>query len=83
VADLAAQKWGEMRHDIREVRAAVEKELFSRQDEIEKEALELYRKSPRRARKFLTDYTNHWLQKLTVRYWKLGDELWSKYTGKF
>lgn len=83
VADLSAQKWGEMRHDVRKVWEEAQKTLLSGQKEIEQKALELYRKNPRRARRFLTEYTNRWLKKLTGRYWKLGDELWSKYTGKF
>jgi len=83
VADLSAQKWGAMRRDVAEVWRAFEEEVFARQDDVESRALTLYRKSPRKARRFLTEYSNHWMKRLEDAYWKLGDDLWSKYTGKF
>ena len=83
VADLSAQKWGDMRHDVDNVRKALEEEVFNKQKEIEAQALELYKKNPKKARKFLTEYSNGWMNRLVKAYWKLGDDLWSKYTGKF
>lgn len=83
VADLAAQKWGHMRKDVEQVYQAFEKEAFDKQKEIEEKALALYKKNPRKARRFLTEYSNQWMNKLVAAYWKLGDDLWSKYTGKF
>jgi dipeptidase len=83
VADLSAQKWGHMRHDVAKVWKAFEEEAFAKQKEIEEEALALYKKNPKKARKFLTRYSNDWMNKLVNAYWKLGDDLWSKYTGKF
>jgi dipeptidase len=83
VADLAAQKWGHMRHDVAKVWKAFEEEAFAKQKEIEEKALALYKKNPGKARKFLTQYSNDWMNKLVKAYWKLGDDLWSKYTGKF
>lgn len=83
VSDLSAQKWGEMRHDVDKVRKAFEEEVFKNQEEIEAKALALYKKNPNKARAFLTDYSNGWMNRLTKAYWKLGDDLWSKYTGKF
>ncbi|MCP4217719.1 MAG: hypothetical protein GY765_23965 [bacterium] len=83
VADLSAQKWGEMRHDVAKVRDPLQKEILEKQVEIEKQALELYKKNPKKARKFLTEYTNNWLLRLEKAYWKLGDDIWTKYTGKF
>lgn len=83
VSDLSAQKWGEMRHDVDKVRKAFEEEVFNKQKEIEEKALALYKKDPKKARKFLTEYSNEWMNRLTKAYWKLGDDLWTKYTGKF
>jgi len=83
VSDLSAQKWGEMRHDVDKVRKAFEEEVFKNQEEIEAKALALYKKNPKKARAFLTDYSNGWMNRLTKAYWKLGDDLWSKYTGMF
>jgi len=83
VADLSAQKWGKMRHDVKKVRENFEKQVFKEQQQIEQKALQLYKKNPKKARKFLTEYSKKWMKKLVKAYWKLGDDLWSKYTGKF
>ncbi len=83
VADLAAQKWGHMRVDVQKVWKAFEDEAFAKQKEIEAKALALYKKNPRKARRFLTQYSNQWMNKLVAAYWTLGDDLWSKYTGAF
>ena len=83
VADLSAQKWGHMRHDVKKVWKDFEEKVFKKQKEIEEKALALYKKNPKKARKFLTQYSNDWMNKLVAAYWKLGDDLWSKYTGKF
>jgi dipeptidase len=83
VADLAAQKWGHMRHDVAKIYQEFEKEAFEKQNEIEAKALALYNKNPKKARRFLTQYSNSWMNRLVQRYWQLGDQLWSKYTGKF
>jgi dipeptidase len=83
VADLSAQKWGEMRHDVKKVWSVFEEEVLASQEKVEAEALRLYRQSPRRARRYLTEYSNKWMDRLVKAYWKLGDDLWSKYTGKF
>ncbi len=83
VADLAAQKWGYMRKDCKKVWSVYEKEAFDKQADIEKEALRLHKKSKKKASKYLNKYSNDWMNKLVKAYWKLGDDLWSKYTGKF
>jgi dipeptidase len=83
LADLSAQRWGDMRIDVEKTAKAFEDEAFARQKEIEEQALALYKKNPKKAREFLTKYTNGWLEKLVSAYWKLGDDLWTKWTGKF
>lgn len=83
VSDLAAQKWGHMRVDVAAVRDPFQTELFDKQKETEEKALELYKKDPKKVRLFLTDYTNATLIKMEELYWRLGDDLWTKYTGKF
>ena len=83
VADLSAQKWGHMRHDVAEVWKKYEEEVFKKQKGIEAKALELFKKSPKKARKYLTQYSKKWMNELVNAYWELGDKLWSKYTGKF
>ena len=72
-----------MRHDVKKVWKKFEEETLSKQKEIEEKALALYKKNPKKARKLLTQYSNEWMNKMVAAYWKLGDDLWSKYTGKF
>jgi dipeptidase len=83
VADLSAQKWGHMRDDVKAVWQKFETEALENQTNIENQALELYKKSPKKARQLLQQYSFDWLVKIEKAYWKLGDDLWSKYTGKF
>lgn len=83
VADLSAQKWGDMRHDVKAVRQQLEKEIFAEQAAFEERMVRLHERSPRRTRRELTRFSNQWMKRITAAYWKLGDDLWSKYTGKF
>ncbi len=80
---LAAQRWGDMHKDIDVVWNPWQEELFSNQVKIEKEAQDLLKQSPVKAKKYLTEYTNKWGDKVVNRAWKLGDELWTKYDEKF
>ena len=83
MSDLSAQKWGYMRVEVDSVRTGFEGDAFAKQSEIENKAAELYAKSPKKGRKYLTSYTNEFALKATTAYWDLGDFLWWKYTGKF
>ncbi len=83
VADLSAQKWGAMRVEVDSVRASFEQEALSGQEQVERKAVQLYRRNPREAVRYLTGYSNGFCRKVTAAYWELGDYLWSKYTGKF
>ena len=83
VADLSAQKWGHMRVEVDSVRVSFETEAFSEQGRIDREAVALYKKSPKKAGKFLTGYCTDFCERSTKAYWDLGDHLWVKYTGKF
>ena len=58
-------------------------ELFTNQEEIEKEVLKLLKSDPDKARAILTQYGKDWGNKVVKRAWKLGDELWTKYDEKF
>ena len=80
---LAAQRWGDMRKDVEAVWKPLQSELFAKQKEIEEKALALYKKSPKEAREFLTQYSMKWGEKVVKAAWKLGDDLWTKYDEKF
>jgi len=80
---LAAQRWGDMHKDIDEVWIPWQKELFEKQEEIDKKAQELLEKDREEAIEYLTNYTNEWGNKVVEKAWKLGDNLWTKYDEKF
>jgi len=81
---LAAQRWGDMRHDVDAVWNPMQKELFDNQPEIEKEALTLYKKNnPEKVINYLKQYSNDKANKVVDEAWKLGDFLWTKYDEKF
>jgi len=80
---LAAQRWGDMRHDVRAVWDPMQEELFANQKSFEEKVIDLLKADRNAAIKLMTDYTNEWGIKATERAWKLGDELWTKYDEKF
>lgn len=80
---LAAQRWGDMRYDVRAVWDPMQKEFFSNQKEIEAEALKLWKQDRTKAKEFLTDYCYRLQEKVVDRAWQLAEELWTKYDEKF
>ena len=80
---LAAQRWGDMRHDVKNVWMPIQAELFENQKSIENKALELLKSDPDEAKKHLTGYGIYWGNKVVEKAWELGDLLWTKYDEKF
>ncbi len=80
---LAAQRWGDMRHDVDKVWCPWQKNLFANQHQIEAEALALHQQNPKKARAFLTDYCIQVGDEVVKKCWELGDFLWTKYDEKF
>lgn len=80
---LAAQRWGDMRHDVSDVWGPMQKELFDNQSAFETETFELFKKDQQQAIKKLTGYSIYWGDKVAMRAWELGDFLWTKYDEKF
>lgn len=80
---LTSQRWGDMRHDVDAIWKPWQKEMFDNQKAVEAEAQKLYKKSPGKARKFLTEYTDKWGTKVVDKAWQIGDDLWTKYDEKF
>jgi dipeptidase len=80
---LAAQRWGDMRHDVTGVWAPMQAELFDSQIELEQKALKLLKQKRTEAQMLLTKYAIDWGNKVVARAWKLGDELWTNYDEKF
>lgn len=80
---LAAQRWYDMREDLARVWEPLQTQMFSEQAETDRQALELLKKDPRAAKKFLTAYSIGWGDKVVSEAWKLGDLLWTTYDEKF
>jgi dipeptidase len=81
---LAAQRWGDMRHDVDAVWIPMQQDLLDNQQVVEAEALSIYQKdNPFRTIEYLTEYTGSWGEKVVAKAWKLGDFLWSKYDELF
>lgn len=81
---LTAQRWGDMRWDVRNVWDPLQQELFDKQADIEREAQLLYSAGKKKKlNEFLTNYTIKWGDRVVEQAWKLGDELWTKYDELF
>jgi dipeptidase len=79
VATLAAQRWGEMRKDVAEVRDPLQEKLLADQEQVAREAERLLKVEPDDARAYLTKKTADACTEATRAYWNLGDLLWTKY----
>jgi len=80
---LSSQRWGDMRHDVAKVWGPMQKELFEAQINIDNHASRLEARNPKEAKRFLTDYTIQWGDKVVDEAIRLGDFLWTKYDEKF
>jgi len=81
---LAAQRWGDMRHDVNSVWDPWQEELFSAQKAFEEKALELHKNGKKEElNSYLTSYTMEWGEKVVMKAWDLGDLLWTRYDEKF
>ena len=80
---LAAQRWGEMRYDVRAVWDPWQAELFANQKVIEAEALELWSLDREKAKELLTVYCLELQADIVEQAWGLSEFLWTKYDEKF
>jgi dipeptidase len=84
VATLSAQRWGDMRQDVAEVRDPLQEKWLAAQAGIaEKAAAILEEKGPEKLQAFLTGKSLQACQEATQAYWNLGDLLWTKYDEKW
>ena len=81
VDNLLYLRWQDAAKDLRAARDPLELDFFNDQSKIDSKALELYRKSPRRAKRFLTDYTRKSMERIVKMYSDLWRLLISKYTN--
>jgi dipeptidase len=83
VSRLANFRWQDMSQDIEKVWKPIEDKAFADQAKFEEEALALYKKDPKKARELLTTYCQDIANRAVTAYWKLGEDLWLKYSGNF
>jgi len=83
VGTLAAHRWGDMRKDVAAVRNPMQTQMLRQIKELDKTAIKLYKKNPRAASKYLTEYVFKACKTVVETYWKLGDHLWNKYDEKW
>lgn len=83
VATLAAQRWGDMRHDVSAVRDPLQEKLLSNQKQVDERASELFPQDADAARVYLEEVTAEACAEVVEAYWSLGDLLWTKYDEKW
>ncbi len=83
VATMAAQRWGDMRVDVAEVRDPLQEKSLAAQEEIAETAAKLFAEDPRKARAYVTQKTRDACSEAAKAYWNLGDLLWTKYDEKW
>ena len=83
VSQLAFLRWQEMVKDIEKVWRPIEEKAWADQAKVEAEAAALYAQDPAKARAYLTKYSHDMANGAVDAYWKLADDLWSKYTNLF
>ncbi|MBN2416478.1 C69 family dipeptidase [bacterium] len=81
VDNLLYLKWQEAIRDVRAVRDPLEAAFFAEQSDTDSTALALYRKSPRRAKEYLTGYTRDAMEKSHRLFTELRAQLITDYTN--
>jgi len=81
VDNLMGLRWQEAVKDLRAVRDPLENSFFDNQEMVDKRAYKLYTKSPRKAKKYLTDLTHKRMNQVMKMYNDLRFELITKYTN--
>ncbi len=79
VSNMVYNKYDYMHPDLKKVQDELEGKFLTEQNSTEKEALELYKKSPEQAVQFLTKYSETQAQYAFERWKKLGEFLVIKY----
>jgi dipeptidase len=79
VSNQAYARWSDMIVDVQRTQGELEGQFLADQPEIEKAALDLYKRTPEQAREFLTDYSLRQGDKVHTRWRKLGEQLLVKY----
>jgi len=79
VSNQAYARWSDISVDVQKEQGALEGQFLADQADIEKTALEHYKRSPEEARQYLTAYSVQQGEKVHARWKKLGESLLVKY----
>lgn len=79
VSNQAYARWRDIIVDVQGVQRELEGQFLAEQPEIDRAALELYRRTPEQARAYLTDYSVRQGERVVARWRKLGEQLLVKY----
>ena len=77
--DLVNRRYQDAIQDLKAVRDPLQAEFFAMQPAVEMAALELYKKDPALAVKYLTNYSNDAANRAVNAWWELADKLVAKY----
>jgi dipeptidase len=83
VSQLCMLRYQPMSKDVEVVWKEIEDKAFAGQGPFEEGMVELYKTNPEHVKELLTLYCTEMAEKSVMRYWKLVDELWGKYTNSF
>ncbi|MDR7520250.1 MAG: C69 family dipeptidase [Armatimonadota bacterium] len=75
VDDLVNHYYGVLKPEVDKVLLPMQAHIFASQPAIEKQALEIYKRDPKAARAFLTNYTSSLMLSAEKAYWDLADQL--------
>jgi len=81
IDNLLYLRWQEAVKDLRKVRDPLEASFFAQQEDIDRRALEMLKKDPEEARRFLNQYTWDSMDKVVKMYRDLRKLLITKYTN--
>ena len=79
VANWTYTRYSDMIGHVRRAQGELEGSFLARQAEVERAAMELYRRSPGLARDYLTRYSAEQTERVMKRWRRLGQELFVKY----
>jgi dipeptidase len=79
--ELVNHRYGDAMADLKAVRDPMEKGFFDRIAEVDAEAVKLYKESPEKARKYLTDFTLECMDQVERAWWGLNWNLITKYNN--
>lgn len=81
VDNLANLKFQPIADDVRKARDPFEQKMFENQNLIEEEALKLYKKNPKKAQEYLTNYSNGLMNDVTKMFLDLRNQIITDYTN--